>query len=158
MALKRSTDIQGGSSYFKPAEFKSAVALLIEPISVAHDVPNTYLGVSKVRDEVTADLTVFATQADLDAGNGVEFKSMVFTHSGIVNKISGEIGNSVVGRLGKKQFEKSPAPAWVIDPDATAATTEGTPVEDETFDKVAAFHEAREAAVQAALADVPAFG
>lgn len=158
MALKKSTDIAGGSSYFKPEEFKGAVALLVEPKSIARDVPNTFAGITKNRDEVTADVTVFNTQADLEAGNGIEHLGMTITHSGIVNKIGNQIGESVVGRVGKKKFPKSPAPAWVIDPDNTEATVEGTPVDDATFDLVAAYYEAREARLQAALASVPSFG
>lgn len=140
------SDVQGGSAYFKPEDHKNAVALLIEPKSVARDVPNTYAGVTKNRDEVTADVTVFVSQADLDNGRGVEYKAMTFTHGGITNRLSRVLGDEVVGRLGKKQFEKAPAPAWVIDD-----------VDDATFDKVAAYFEAREAAVQAAMNDVPDF-
>lgn len=148
MALKRSSDIQGGgSAYFKPEEFKGAVALLIEPKSVQRDVPNTYAGQTKNRDEVTADVTSFASESDLAAGKGVEFKDMTITHGGITNRLSRVIGEAVVGKLGKKQFEKSPAPAWVIDD-----------IEDATYEKVESYYEAREAAVKAALADVPSFG
>lgn len=146
MSLKRSSEVQGGSSYFKPEEHKTAVALLVEPKSVQRDVPNTYAGVTKNRDEVTADVTVFATAADLAAGNGRELKGVTVTHGGITNRLKNAIGESIVGALGKKQFEKAPAPAWVIDD-----------VDDATFDKVAAYYEAREAAVKAALDSVPDF-
>lgn len=147
MSLKRSSEIQGGSAYFKPAEFDKAVALLVEPKSVQRDVPNTYAGVTKNRDEVTCDITVFQTAADLESGNGVEHKGMTVTHPGITNRLSRAIDEAVVGRMGKKQFEKAPAPAWVIDD-----------VDDATFDKVSEFYEAREAAVKAALDAVPSFG
>lgn len=150
MALKRSNEIASGSSYFKPEEHKTAFVLLVEPKSVQRDVPNTYAGVTKNRDEVTADVTIFQTKAALEAGTGVEVKDMTVTHGGITNKLIRALGNddAVVGRLGKKQFEKSPAPAWVIDDE----------LEDATFDLVSAYFEAREAAVQAALANVPSFG
>lgn len=151
MALKRSSDIQGGSSFFKPAEFDKAVALLIEPLSVQRDVTFTPYqakpGVTDQRDEVTADVTVFASAADLAAGKGVEHKAMTVTHKAITSRLSRVVGDQVVGIMGKKQFENSAAPAWVIDE-----------VDDATFEKVAAFYEAREAAVAAALADVPSFG
>ena len=147
MALKRSSEIQGGSAYFKPAEFADAVALLIEPKSVQRDVPNTYAGVTKNRDEVTADVTAFQTAADLASGNGVVFPAMTFTHPGITNRLSRALDEAVVGKMGKKQFEKAPAPAWVVDD-----------VDDATFDKVSEFYDAREEAVKAALASVPSFG
>src|SRR5687768_2262206 len=129
MALKRSSEIQGGS-YFKPADYQNAVALLIEPKSVQRDVPNTYAGQTKNRDEVTADLTAFMSAGDLAAGKGVEVKGLTFTHPGLVNRLSRAIDEAVVGRMGKKQFDKSPAPAWVIDD-----------VDDATFDKVSEFYE-----------------
>lgn len=145
MALKRSSEIQGGA-YFKPADHEGAVALLIEPKSVQRDVPNTYKGQTKNRDEVKGDVTVFASAADLANGKGVEVKGITFTHPGLVNRLSRAIDEAVVGKMGKKQFDGSPAPAWVIED-----------VDDATFEQVASFYEAREEAVKAALADVPSF-
>lgn len=157
MALKRTSEIQGGSSYFKPEEFKKATALLIEPKSIQRDVPNEYMGVSKPRDEVVADVSVFWTEADLAEGKAVEFKGMTFTHGGITNKLGKAIGDSLPGRMGKKKFPKSPQPAWVIDPDEFPETVEGVPLTDAEFDLVSAYYDAREAAVKAALADAPGF-
>lgn len=145
MALKRSSEIQGGS-YFKPETHKDAVAILVEPKSVQRDVPNTYKGVTKNRDEVQGDVTLFLSEADLAAGKGVEVKATTFTHPGITNRLSRALGEAVVGRLGKKQFDNAPAPAWVIED-----------VADEAFDKVAAYYEAREAAVKAAVDSAPGF-
>lgn len=150
MALKRSSDIQGGSSFFKPKDFEGAVALLIEPLSVQRDVTFTPYqakpGVTDQRDEVTADVTVFASAADLKAGKGVEQKGMTVTHKAITSRLSRVVGDQVVGVMGKKQFEGSAAPAWVIDE-----------VDDSTFEAVASYYEKREEAVKAALADVPDF-
>lgn len=146
MGLLNVDDVKVGATFFKPAEYESAVALLIEPKSVQRDVPNTYLGVTKNRDEVTGDVTVFWSEADLAAGKGVEVKGVTFGHPGITNKLSRALNESVVGRLGKKKFDKSPAPAWVINP-----------VDPETFDKVASYYNSREAAVAEAIASVPSF-
>lgn len=146
MSLKRSSEVSGGGTYFKPADHDTAAALLVEPKSVQRDVPNTYAGVTKNRDEVTADVTVFKSAADLANGNGVEAKGVIFGHPGIVNRLRNAIGEGVVGKMGKEQFKNAPAPAWVI-----------ADIDDAAFEKVAAFYEKREAAVKAALADVPDF-
>lgn len=146
MALKKMSDVQGGSAYFKPADHERAVALLIEPKSVQRDVPNTYAGVTKNRDEVTADVTVFHSDADLAAGRGVETKAMVFTHTAITSRLSRAIDEAVVGKMGKKQFEKSPAPAWVIED-----------IDDAAFGHVESYYENREAEVAKARESVPSF-
>lgn len=157
MSLKRSSELGGGSTFFKPEVFKDAVAILVEPTLVRRDVPNEYKGQTKSRDEVTADLTVFHTDADLASGSAVEHKDMVFTHPGITNRLSHHIGESIVGSVGKKQFPKSAAPAWVIDPDDKAETTEGKAVTDEQYALVEAYYEARESAVASAAASAPGF-
>jgi hypothetical protein len=148
MALKRSSEIGGGSAFFKPAEFEGAAALLIEPKSLQRDVDFTPYQKTTVeqRDEVTADVTAFATEADLKAGKGVEHKAMTFTHKAIVNRLGRAIGEAVVGKMGKEQFKNSAAPAWVV-----------ADVDDDTFALVEKFYDAREEAVKAALEDVPSF-
>lgn len=150
MALKRSSEIQGGGTFFKPADHEGAFALIVEPKVVKRDVEFTpyQKNHTETRDEVVADVTVFQTAADLDNGNAVENKSMTFTHPGLVNKLSHGVGEALVGRMGKKVFKAGSNPAWVLDDEV---------IDDATFDKVLAFYEAREAAVQAALADVPDF-
>lgn len=144
MALKRTSEVPGGGSYFKPDAHKTAVALMFEPKSVERDVPNTYRGVTRNRDEVTCDVTVFATAADLANGKGVELKNTVVTHPGIGNKLKNAIGDQVVSRICKEQFTNGEG--WSLEE-----------VDDPTFDKVAAFYEAREEAVKAALASAPGF-
>lgn len=146
MALKRMSDVQGGSAFFKPKEYETAVALLIEPKSIARDVPNEYMGVSKPRDEVTGDVTVFLSAADLASGRGVEVKGAVFTHAGITNRLGRAIGEAVVGKMGQEVFKPGQNPAWVV-----------ADVDDATYEKVAEFYEAREAAVAEALASTPSF-
>lgn len=144
MALKRSSEIAGGSTFFKPAKYEDAPAVLFEARSVARDVPNTYKGVTKTRDEVTGDATIFETVADLSNGKGVELKGVTFTHPGIVNQLKNALNEQVVGQVGTKEFKNGDG--WAI-----------LDVDDATFDKVAAYYEAREAAVQAALDSAPDF-
>ncbi|GGK13335.1 hypothetical protein GCM10010124_02380 [Pilimelia terevasa] len=55
-----------GGTYFKPADHMHDVALLIEPKRIDRDVPNNYNGQSRVRDEVTATISVFGTSEALE--------------------------------------------------------------------------------------------
>jgi hypothetical protein len=87
---------------------------------------------------------VFESAADLAAGKGVELKSVVVTHPGIGNSLKNAIGESVVGAVGMKEFKNGDG--WAL-----------LDVDDATYEKVAAYYEGREAAVQAALASAPGF-
>lgn len=148
MALKRANEYVGSGLFFKPETYKDSVAILFEPKSVERDVFDAMQG--KNRDEVLCDVTVFESQADLDAGVGTELKGIKVTHGGITRGLSRAIGEQVVGKLSKKKFPKGVNPSWVID-------NEDFPIDDATFDKVASYYENREAGVKAALADVPEF-
>lgn len=54
------------SGYFKPADHMTALALLVEPKSIARNVPSEYKGQVRNRDEIVADLSIFENQADLN--------------------------------------------------------------------------------------------
>lgn len=150
MALKRSSEVQGGGTYFKPKDFSEAFVLIVEPKAVKRDVAYTPYQKQHVehRDEVVGDVTVFASAADLDNGKAIEHKGMTFTHPGLVNKFSHGIDQALVGRMGQKVFKAGSNPAWVLDDEV---------IDDATFAKVEAYYEAREAAVKAALESVPDF-
>lgn len=151
MAIKRSNEVTvGAGTFFKPKDHADAFALLVEPKIVKRDVEYTpyQKNYTEKRDEVVADVTVFASASDLDNGKGVEHKGMTFTHPGLVNMLSHNVGDSMVGRMGQKVFKQGSNPAWVLDLDV---------IDDATFDKVLAYYEAREAAVSAALDSAPDF-
>lgn len=135
----------GGSSFFKPKSYKDAVAVLIEPKSVERDVPNFYKGNNLGnRDVITADVTVFHTADDLKGGKAEILKSIKIDKVGIVNKVSRALGGAVPGYIGMTQGKNNEY--WDhLDLDPA----------DEAL--LLAYYEKREAAVQAALADVPDF-
>jgi hypothetical protein len=54
------------SGFFKPAEHMTNLALLVEPKSIARNVQSEYNGQIRTRDEVVADISIFANQADID--------------------------------------------------------------------------------------------
>ena len=61
-------DIPQSGTFFKPAEYANAAAILIEPTQFKRQVPTNY----GPKDEATATLSVFNSQADLDNGASVE--------------------------------------------------------------------------------------
>lgn len=136
MAITKASALSG-SSFFKPAAHKDAKALLIEPKSIERGVPNTYQGVTNLRDEVTADITVFDA-----VGRSDELKDVKVTHAGIVNKVSRALGGAVVGIVGMTKPANGGAAYWdLLDVDESIEAV------------VEKFYDEREAAVKAAAED-----
>lgn len=95
--FKKPSDLVG-SSYFKPAEYESALALLVEPTDIAKDVPNEYRGKVTNRDEVTADITVFFKNESLEKGEPDEIiKQTRVTHTMLAATLGKMIGSPLVG-------------------------------------------------------------
>lgn len=55
------------SGYFKPLDHMTALALLVEPKSIARNVPSEYKGTVRNRDEVVADISIFENSGDINA-------------------------------------------------------------------------------------------
>ena len=145
MAFKKPGEL-GGGSFFSPKDYETALALIVEPKSVRKDVPNTYNGVTKQRDEVSCDITVFRSSEELDgqAQPHVE-KDVVVHHTALANAAQKAMGEQMAA-LVRKLSGKTGTPYYAfvdLDPSVEA--------------KVVAWFEAREAAMAAALADVPDF-
>jgi hypothetical protein len=91
-----------GASYFKPAEHMTDLALLIEPKSVAKNVPSTYNNQTRNRDEVIADIAVFSNQAELDSGNpGKVMKSCKIVHGMLTSTAEKLVGQAFVATVQK---------------------------------------------------------
>lgn len=94
-----------GASFFKPAEYLTALALLVEPKSIQKDVPSTYNNQTRNRDELIADISVFANQADLDSNTpSTVMKSTKIVHGMLTSTAEkfldkGEIFASVVQKI-----------------------------------------------------------
>jgi hypothetical protein len=87
-----------GSSFFKPAEYQTALALLVEPKGVDKDVENEYKGKKSLRDEVIADVTVFNNSEELANGTPSEIiKATRITHTMLTSTLSKMIGQPLVG-------------------------------------------------------------
>ncbi|MFC4336005.1 hypothetical protein [Salininema proteolyticum] len=95
------------SGYFKPAEHSGVAALLVEPTSVERDVPNEYQGVVTNRDEVTADISVFATAADAEAKRpSTVLRSVKVTHARLTPPASRAVAGAFIATVGQKPNEK----------------------------------------------------
>lgn len=86
-----------GSGYFKPLEHMTDLALLIEPKSIARGVQSTYNNQVRVRDEVVADVSVFANQADLNSQKPSNvLKSVKVTHGMLTSTLEHFMGGAIV--------------------------------------------------------------
>ncbi len=87
-----------GGTIFKPANHMNDLALLIEPKDIDRGIPNTYNGKTTMRDEVTADVTVFGTSEALDKGEPTEvIKSARVVHTMLTSTLERILGGAMVG-------------------------------------------------------------
>jgi|GEM_PF-4887062 len=95
-----------GASYFKPADHMSDLALLIEPKTIDKDVESTYQGSTRLRDEVIADVSVFANQAALENGEpSTIMKSTKIVHGMLTSTVGKILGGAMVATLTKVQTQ-----------------------------------------------------
>lgn len=91
-----------GSSFFKPADHMNDLALLIEPKTIARNVESTYQGTTRLRDEVVADISVFANQAALESGTpSAIVKSTKVVHGMLTSTLEKILGGAMVATVTK---------------------------------------------------------
>lgn len=135
----------GGGAFFKPADHMTDLALLIEPKRIDRNVESTYQGTSRLRDEVTADITVFKTQESLDKGEPTEvLKSVKVVHGMLTGSLEKVIDGAMLGIIRKIPTKGGSGYAF-RDPEADAEA------------KVANYYTQREAAAAEAVAEAPSF-
>lgn len=144
---KVSTNVGNGGQrgYFKAADHADAFVLLIEPTK-AENKPNPFYDPNvsysrEMRDEVTADVTIFSTLDHLEAGSGSFLSGVVFTDLYLASDLKTEVGGVVVARLDQRPNKKG-RPSWVF-----------RAAEGPVMDLVEKFYDAREAALDSALDD-----
>lgn len=87
-----------GASFFKPKEHQTDLALLIEPKTIAKNVPSTYNNQTRNRDEVIADISVFSNQAALDSATPTQvMKSCKVVHGMLTSTLEKILGGAMVG-------------------------------------------------------------
>lgn len=134
----------GGGGFFKPETHKDAVALLIEVKRFAHQVPGQY----GPKDTAYVDISVFTTEADIDAGVvAFEAKGHAIQQSILARDLEALQGFATIVKLDTVP-SKTPGgkPAWVW-----------RQPEDGVKKKVAEFATKREAELKAAMESAPSF-
>lgn len=127
-----------GNSFFKPAEHMTDLAVLLEPKTIEKNVPSTYQGTTRVRDEVIADITVFANQSALDNGTPTKImKSCKVVHGMLTSTLEKILGGAMVATVTKTQTQNGSGYVF-------------RDVDDATEGKVGAYYTARSEAVAAA--------
>jgi len=147
MSLSRPSE-HTRSGFMKVKEHLTDLALLIEPKSIRHKVPQTFNNApAGEKDEVIADISVFADQRALDSGNPTRvLKGVVIKYPYITEKLEPIIPDGAqVGRVVMTSLKSGNTAANLTD------------VDDATWAAVSAYYEGREAAVAAALDSAPAF-
>ena len=90
------------SGFFKPKEHMNDLALLIEPVSVARNQPNTYQGKTTTRDEVLANISVFANQADVEAGKPSQvLRNYKVVHGMLTSTLEQVLGGAIISNVEK---------------------------------------------------------
>lgn len=104
MALKKASDFVGGGGFFKNKEHLEDLALLIEPKSIRKDVPNEFEGRTSLRDELKADVSVFANQADVENKKPSQIhKGVTITGVLLTRDLEPLIGDGTIVTLDKTQ-------------------------------------------------------
>lgn len=147
------SEVSGFGEFVKPAEYATTTLIIVEPKSWSHNANNQYNGNPAPRDEVEVDLTVFDTEEDLKNGTPSKIsKGALLTNKGLSNParnmledMDGPGGAFLASRIVKRAGANGSYFAW------------DDPIHRSHVDLAAAYLEAREAEVAAALDDVPGF-
>lgn len=142
MAIKSVNTGTGG--FFKPEEYLNAAALLIEVKSYQRERPTNY----GPKDSALVDLTVFATEDEAAKGKPTNIiKDMRIEGKAVLTGALADIvGDATIQKLKQGVAKKGQNAPWLY--------ADPTP---EAFAGVAAYYEAREAQLAAAIADAPDF-
>lgn len=147
MGFAKPSDL-AGASYFKPGDYETALALLVEPKTIDKGVPNEYprgSGIVKPRDEVTADITVFKNQGDLEANKPSEvIKNVKVVHGMLTSSLEKILGSAMAAVVTK-----------IPTKNGSGYVFRDLSPEDEA--KVVAYYDGRESAVAEAVAAAPGF-
>lgn len=111
----------GGGQFFKPAEFASAAALMIEVTDFERQLPTNY----GPKDTVTATIHAFGSAADVAADRVAISEDMKIQQVDLARKLSPLVGGATVVRLEKLEpTAKLPNGAWVwrsVEPELKSA-------------------------------------
>jgi hypothetical protein len=127
-----------GNSFFKPKEHQTDLAILIEPKTIERNVPSTYNGQTRTRDEVICDITVFSNQSALDNGQPSKImKSCKVVHGMLTSTVEKILGGAMVATVTTTQTQAGSGYVF-------------RDVDNETEGKVGAYYTSRSEATAAA--------
>ena len=102
-------DIPQVGGFFKPADYGDAVAVVVEPKRLERQAPSKF----GPRDIMHADVTVFRSQADVEAGSPTELPGTQITGAALVRDLEPLVGNATVVTLEKKPGSQGRSDFWV---------------------------------------------
>lgn len=118
--LASPSDFKAGS-FFDSEKRMNDYAILFEPFRIDKQVPNTYQGQSKPRDEALANVTIFATKDALEAGVPTEVrKNCKVVHGYIVEKLERVVDKAIIGKVVKTTLKNGAKPFNLENVDAEA--------------------------------------
>ena len=137
------TDIPSGAGTFlKPADHKDAVAVLIDVKRFEAQRPGKF----GPKDTVHADVYVFDSEADIDAGKANILQGALINSGAIVRDLAGLVGNATVVKFDTAYFKNAGKDGWVL-----------RGVDAGTKAKVVAYATKRQQELEAAMEDAPGF-
>lgn len=138
LAIKRTGN--GGGEFFKPDTYEQAEVILAEVTRFDAQVPGGQYG---PKDIITADLTIFATAADIAAKNATILRGVKINQTYLAADLQGVVGAAAVVRLARTKSGKG----WSW----RDVTDEGV------MNALGAYVDQRDAAVASAAASAPSF-
>ena len=136
--MKINNGTSGGGDFLKPADYVGAKGILLEPTKILRDQPGKY----GPRDILVADVTIFNTKETLDGTEDpIYLQGVKITGAILIKDQEDRVGKeATVGKFAALPNPKGDKPIWAV-----------RQVDQAVFDRIVAFLERREAALEATL-------
>ena len=136
--MKINNGTSGGGDFLKPADHQGAKGILLEPTKILRDQPGKF----GTRDILVADVTIFNTKETLDGTEDpIYLQGVKITGAILIKDQEDRVGKeATVGKFAALPNPKGDKPIWAV-----------RQVDQAVFDRIVAFLERREAALEATL-------
>ena len=136
--MKINNGTSGGGDFLKPADYVGAKGILLEPTKILRDQPGKF----GTRDILVADVTIFNTKETLDGTEDpIYLQGVKVTGAILIKDQEDRVGKeATVGKFAALPNPKGDKPIWAV-----------RQVDQAVFDRIVAFLEKREAALEATL-------
>lgn len=105
-------DIPTNSAFFAPADALGAYATLVEPTQFNEQIMTD----NGPRNQVIADVTIFANEADIDASEAIVKSQVKIEQTILARDLAGLVGSATVVTLRQLAPRNGNRGAWVFDP------------------------------------------